>query len=42
MARNFGVPPRFKRNYRGSLWPLLPMVFMAAGVIDVIAHLHRW
>jgi hypothetical protein len=39
MARNFGVP-QLSRNYRGSLWPLLPMFFIAAGVIDVIAHLH--
>ena len=42
MARNFGMPQQIRREYRGSLWPLLLIVFILAGAIDIAAHLQRW
>jgi hypothetical protein len=42
MARNFGMPQHIRREYRGSLWPLLLIVFVLAGAIDIAAHLQHW
>jgi hypothetical protein len=42
MARNFGMPQQIRREYRGSLWPLLLIVFVLAGAIDIAAHLQHW
>ncbi|WP_300183664.1 hypothetical protein [Bradyrhizobium sp.] len=42
MARNFGMPQQIRREYRGSLWPLLLIVFILAGAIDIAAHLQHW
>ena len=33
---------RSGREYRGSLWPLLLIVFVLAGAIDIAAHLQHW
>jgi hypothetical protein len=41
MARNFGLPQQVNRDHRGSIWPLLAIVFMLIGVINVAAHLHH-
>jgi hypothetical protein len=30
------------RRYRGSLWPLLPVIFIVLGLINVAAHLFHW
>jgi len=42
MARNFGMPRQIRREYRGSLWPILLIVFVLAGAIDIAAHLNHW
>jgi hypothetical protein len=42
MARNFGVPQRIRSGYRPSLWPLLAVTFVMAGMIDVATHLRHW
>jgi hypothetical protein len=42
MARNFGMPQQIRREYRGSLWPLLVIGFILAGAIDIAAHLQHW
>jgi hypothetical protein len=42
MARNFGMPQQIRREYRGSLWPILLVVFILAGAIDIAVHLHHW
>jgi hypothetical protein len=39
MARNFGLARQTNRRYRGSLWPLLPVIFIVLGLINVAAHL---
>jgi hypothetical protein len=41
MARNFGVPRKMDRDRR-SLWPLLAVTFIVAGMIDVATRLRHW
>jgi hypothetical protein len=31
-----------RREYRGSLWPILLIAVILAGAIDIAVHLHRW
>jgi hypothetical protein len=40
MARNFGMPQHIRPEYRGSLWPVLLIVFIVvlSGAIDIAAH----
>lgn len=40
MARNFGMPHQIRQEYRGSLWPILLIVFILvlSGAIDIAAH----
>jgi hypothetical protein len=42
MARNFGMHQQIRPEYRGSLWPILLIVFILAGAIDIATHLHHW
>lgn len=42
MARNFGMHQQIRREYRGSLWPILLFVVILAGAIEVAVHLHSW
>ena len=42
MARNFGMHQQITPEYRGSLWPILLIVFILAGAIDIATHLHHW
>jgi hypothetical protein len=40
MARNFGMHQQIRPEYRGSLWPVLLIVFVLilSGAIDIAAH----
>jgi len=40
MARNFGMSQQVRHEYRGSLWPILLIVFILvlSGAIDIAAH----
>jgi hypothetical protein len=40
MARNFGMHQQIRPEYRGSLWPVLLIVFIVvlSGAIDIAAH----
>jgi hypothetical protein len=42
MARNFGMHQQIRPEYRGSLWPILLIVFILAGAIDIATHLRHW
>jgi hypothetical protein len=42
MARNFGVPQQISREGRGSLWPILLIVSILIGAINIAVHLHHW
>jgi len=42
MARNFGMHQQIRREYRSSLWPILLVVVVLAGAIDIAVHLHSW
>jgi hypothetical protein len=33
---------QIRPEYRGSLWPILLIVFILAGAIDIATHLHHW
>src|SRR3982074_1114780 len=41
MARNFGVPMRSARYQPGAFWSLLPLAFIAVGLISAVAHLRQ-
>jgi hypothetical protein len=40
MARNFGMHQQATQQYRGSLWPILLIVSLLVGAIDIAVHLH--
>jgi hypothetical protein len=42
MARNFGVPHQINREGRESLWPILLIVSILIGAINIAVHLHHW
>jgi hypothetical protein len=42
MSRNFGVPRQTDSGYRGSMWPLVALMLIMIGLIDVATHLHHW
>jgi hypothetical protein len=33
---------QIRPEYRGSLWPILLIVFILAGAIDIATHLRHW
>jgi hypothetical protein len=36
------MPQQIRREYRGSLWPVLLFVLIATGAIEIAVHLHHW
>jgi hypothetical protein len=42
MSRNFGVPQHINRTGRGSVWPVLLVVSIVIGAINVAAFMHHW
>lgn len=39
MARNFGLQKQIGGRRQESFWPLIPIMFIVIGVINVAAHL---